>query len=69
MSNGWTDDRRRLQSEKIHRWKPWLKAGVRTEQGKEISKMNAYKHGGRCAEIRKAEKELAEWKRALSQMI
>lgn len=46
--NGWTQERRQKQSEAIKRWKPWEKStGAKTAEGKEKSKMNAYKHGGR----------------------
>jgi len=32
---GWTPERRRQQSEQIHRWKPWEKStGPRTAKGK-----------------------------------
>lgn len=46
--NGWTQERRQKQSEAIKRWKPWEKStGAKTPEGKEKSKMNAYKHGFR----------------------
>ncbi|MCB1550982.1 MAG: hypothetical protein KDJ26_03160 [Alphaproteobacteria bacterium] len=46
--NGWTQERRLRQSEAIKRWKPWEKStGAKTKEGKEHSKMNAYKHGAR----------------------
>lgn len=55
--NGWTPERRARQSEAIKRWKPWEKStGAKTAEGKEKSKMNAYKHGffgARAAIIRK----------------
>ncbi len=60
MSHGWTPERRKKQSEAIHRWKPWEKAkGPRTEQGKKVSSMNAYKHGMRSAEYRAMEALIA----------
>lgn len=41
-SNGWTDERRKRQSESIHNWKPWTQStGAKTKEGKNISKMNA----------------------------
>ena len=44
--NGWTQERRLKQSEAIKNWKPWEKStGAKTAEGKEKSKMNAYKHG------------------------
>lgn len=46
--NGWTQERRLRQSEAIKSWKPWEKStGAKTTEGKEHSKMNAFKHGGR----------------------
>lgn len=51
-SGGWTAERRAKQAAAIRRWKPWEKAGVKTAAGKEISRMNAYKHGGRSAVVR-----------------
>ncbi len=51
--NGWTQERRQRQSEAIKRWKPWEKStGAKTQEGKEKSKMNSLKHGGRSLEIR-----------------
>jgi hypothetical protein len=69
MSNGWTPERRLRQSQMIQQWKPWQSAGVKTPEGKSISKMNAYKHGARCADVRNMSKKITEYKRALSQVI
>lgn len=69
MNNGWTPERRLRQSQMIHKWKPWQSAGVRTAEGKNISKMNAYKHGACCADVRNMSKQITEYKRALSQFI
>ena len=45
MTNGWTLERRQRQAELIQRWKPWQQStGARSQEGKEISKMNALKH-------------------------
>lgn len=42
----WTSERRAKHSAAIRRWAPWTKStGPRTAEGKEISKMNAWKHG------------------------
>ena len=50
--NGWTQERRLKQSEVIRNWKPWEKStGAKTAEGKEKSKMNAYKHGARSFKI------------------
>ena len=46
MANGWNLERRQRQAVLIQRWKPWQQStGARSEEGKEISKMNALKHG------------------------
>ena len=51
--NGWTPERRARQSEAIKRWKPWEKStGAKTAEGKEKSKMNAWKHGARSSKIK-----------------
>jgi hypothetical protein len=43
----------------IQRWQPWkLSTGARTEFGKQISKMNAVKHGGYLAQARLEIKQL-----------
>lgn len=36
----------------IHGWKPWQSAGVKTAAGKAVSRMNAWKHGGRSSAAR-----------------
>jgi len=61
----WTLEERQKQSQLIQQWKPWRLAGVKTPEGKAISKMNAYKHGGRSVEIKTALKLIAEYKRNL----
>jgi len=59
MVNGWTVERRQRQAEQIQRWKPWkLSTGARTEEGKEVSKMNAVKHGCYLAQARLEIKQL-----------
>ena len=50
--NGWTEERRKAQSQAIQRWKPWLKStGAKTAKGKAKVAQNAYK-GGLGAEMR-----------------
>ena len=50
--NGWTPERRKTQSQAIHRWKPWAQStGAKTKEGKAIVARNAYK-GGIWAELR-----------------
>ena len=68
-NNGWTLERRSRQSQLIQNWKPWMSAGVKSEAGKAISKMNAFKHSGRSAEIREAYKLITEHKRMLRNLL
>lgn len=43
----WTEEERLRQSQLIRNWRPWGQStGAKTEAGKAVSKMNAYKHGG-----------------------
>lgn len=50
----WTSEERKRQSALIRRWKPWKSStGPKTEDGKEMSKMNAHKHGLRGQEIKR----------------
>lgn len=45
-NNGWTEERRIKQAEAIKNWQPWQHStGAKTKEGKETSKMNAFKHG------------------------
>jgi len=69
MNNSWTPERRLRQSQMIQNWKPWQFAGVKTAEGKDISKMNAHKHGGRSADVRKLSQQLTQCKRALTRII
>lgn len=65
----WTLEERLKQSELIKQWKPWNQSsGAKTLKGKSICKMNAYKHGARCAEIRKLIREFTELKKELNQL-
>jgi hypothetical protein len=44
QTNGWTEERRRKQSELIQTWKPWEQStGPKTKEGKNKSSQNAYK--------------------------
>lgn len=71
MANGWTPERRAKQAEAIRRWKPWEKStGPRTDDGKEASSQNAWKHGLRTAgeiEDRKRFNEVMRAARAVIQ--
>ena len=47
-TNGWTPQRRKRQAELIRNWQPWTKStGAKTEQGKAVVSMNAWKGGKR----------------------
>lgn len=62
----WSLEARKKQSQLIHQWKPWKQStGAKTEQGKAINKMNAYKHGGRCAVVRNTGQMITNWTRFL----
>jgi len=64
MTNGWTLERKQRQSELIHRWKPWKRStGPRSEDGRQISKMNAVRHGYFLAQARV---DIAQIKRFLN---
>ena len=44
MANGWTPERRAMQTALIHTWKPWERStGARTAAGKARSSRNADK--------------------------
>ncbi|GIZ54055.1 hypothetical protein NCCP691_40690 [Noviherbaspirillum aridicola] len=52
MANGWTPERRAKQAAAIRNWRPWEQSsGPKSDAGKERSAKNAYKHGGRSAEM------------------
>ena len=69
MVTGWTMERRSSQSRLIRKWKPWRLAGVKTDEGKKISRMNAYKHGGRSLKIKLAKKAFADYNKILRQFM
>tara|TARA_B100001778_G_C18534253_1_gene605155 strand:+ start:568 stop:774 length:207 start_codon:yes stop_codon:yes gene_type:complete len=53
LLNGWTPERKKRQAELIKGWKPWEHStGAKTNEGKDISKMNAYKHGLRSEGVK-----------------
>ena len=63
---GWTEERRKKQAEAIRRWKPWENStGPKSAAGKSRSSMNAYKHGGRDADMRMLHEALAHQKEFL----
>lgn len=58
MGNGWTQERRDKQAERIRQSKPWEKStGPRTEEGKAASSQNALVHGERSADAIAARKQ------------
>ena len=60
MSYVRTKEHRQMRSQMIHQWKPWLKSsGAKTEEGKTVSSMNAYK-GGLRQEQRELNRQLNE---------
>jgi hypothetical protein len=59
MANGWTEERRKRQSELIRTWKPWEQStGAKTDEGKAKSSLNALKHGLRAKTFSKTIREL-----------
>lgn len=53
MNRLWTHEDRQRQAEKIRSWQPWQHStGPKTEEGKDTSKMNAWKTGANCAEFK-----------------
>ena len=55
--NGWTDERRKRQSQAIRRWKPWQQStGAKTPEGKAVVAQNAFK-GGIWAELMLLQRE------------
>lgn len=66
----WTQEERLKQSQLIRNWRPWEQStGAKTEAGKAVSKMNAYKHGGRSAVINEVEDMLGYCKLNLESLI
>lgn len=63
QTSGWTEERRRRQSDLIHTWKPWQNAtGPRTPEGKMKVSRNSYKGGARpmLRELARAMREQAK---------
>ena len=65
MSYVRTKEHRQIRSQMIHQWKPWLKStGAKTEEGKAVSSMNAYK-GGLRPKQRDLNRQLNEQMKAM----
>ena len=57
-AKGWTQERRKKQSEAIRRWKPWQQStGPKSPEGKAAVSGNAWK-GGEWLKLRQAIKAL-----------
>jgi len=67
--NGWSEERRIRHRELIKRWRPWERStGPKTVEGKVIVSRNALKHGGRCAEVRRVQRILLDYRKKLSKV-
>jgi hypothetical protein len=65
----WSVEERNRQSQLIQQWKLWKQStGAKSYKGKEVSKMNAYKHGARCADIRDATQFITKCKKSLKEI-
>ena len=63
MKSVWTLERKQCQAELIQRWQPWKQStGAKTTEGRNVSRMNALKHGSYAADKdrAKASKELPQ---------
>ncbi|CEG61854.1 conserved protein of unknown function [Legionella micdadei] len=66
----WTQEERLIQSQLTKKQKPWkYSTGPKTSEGKERVSRNAYKHGGRCADVRKLSQKITEFKKQLTQLV
>ena len=64
MANGWTDERRKRQSELIRTWEPWKKnTGPKTKEGKMRSSVNALKTGEFSAVSKDIRRQIAKLNR------
>jgi len=65
----WTVEERHKQALAIRGWKPWLHStGAKTDAGKTVSKMNAYKHGARGVLSREIIRLVAEYSDLLAKV-
>lgn len=67
--SGWTPERKARQAELMRHWKPWERStGPKTEAGKEVSKMNGWKHGRRSSETIELDRTLSSMTRQLREL-
>ena len=68
-NNGWTEERRKRQSELIRQWQPWTAStGAKTEAGKKIISRNAFK-GGYWLQERELQKQINATLKAQKELI
>ena len=64
MKSVWTLERKQRQAELIQRWQPWKQStGAKTEEGRNVSKLNALKHGSYAAETKAELKQVKSYLR------
>ena len=69
MANGWTPERRALQSALIRTWKPWNSAtGPASAEGKAKVARNAYA-GGQRLELRRIANTLRQQREGVQQAV
>ncbi len=67
-TNGWTEERRKKQSELIRTWKPWKKStGPRSQEGKAKVARNAYK-GGYRSKLRSLARAMRDQRNTLNDL-
>jgi hypothetical protein len=64
----WTVARRKKQANLIRKAQPWKSGGVKTLEGKQITRYNALKHGARGAEMMQYKRLLTRCDRILSEI-
>lgn len=64
----WTVARRKKQAALIREVQPWQSGGVKTLEGKQITRYNALKHGARGAEMMQYKKLLSRCDRILTRI-
>ena len=57
----WTPEARKAQSEAIRRWQPWKNStGPKTQDGKNLCRLNAQRHGRYNANINARRREMSK---------